>query len=125
VVKTVLKRELMIIHGERKFDQNVLALTINCDWIWPINKCQKCQSMCYCVNEEHDNTNNRLLVFLRQPYTIFSKIVDEGVKAQLLQLYRPNWQATNLNYKYKGFFTRKIGQKVPQMALVRLDQGAI
>jgi hypothetical protein len=36
------------------------------------------------------------------------------------------WTTTNQTLQEnKSFFTRKVGQKVPQMALVRLDQGAI
>jgi hypothetical protein len=61
----------MIIDGERKFDQNV-------------NQC-----VIMLVKNMITSTIDYLF-FLTQPHTIFSKIVDEGVKPQLLQLYTPN-----------------------------------
>jgi hypothetical protein len=125
VVKVILKGNSWSLMVKKNLIKMSLLQQSIWDWIWPINKCQKCQSMCYCVNEKHDNINNRLLVFLNTtPCYIFQNCWWRGestitsiVHTKLIS-NQPQLQENMV------FITRKIGQKVPQMALVRLDQDA-
>ncbi len=123
MVKAILKRNSWSLMVKENLIKMSLLWQWIWDWIWPINKCQKCKSMCYHVSEEHDNINNILFYFFNTTphYTLQNcwwkgKSTITSIVHTKLRSNQPPLQEN------KVFFTMKIGQKVPQMALVDLTK---